>query len=83
VAQHYVPEAGDLVSISFDPYAGLEPAGHKPAEVLTRANNAKIGFNDLLPDNDADQKKSRISDAELAELLLANFLRAARLTAGV
>ena len=33
----YVPNAGDLVWLHFDPQAGPEQAGHRPALVLTGA----------------------------------------------
>lgn len=33
----YVPDAGDLVWLHFNPQAGHEPAGHRPALVLTPA----------------------------------------------
>ena len=33
----YVPNAGDLVWLQFDPQAGHEQAGHRPALVLTPA----------------------------------------------
>jgi mRNA interferase MazF len=33
----YVPEAGDIVWINFDPQAGHEQAGHRPAVVLSPA----------------------------------------------
>ncbi len=33
----YVPEAGDIVWIQFDPQAGHEQAGHRPALVLSPA----------------------------------------------
>jgi len=33
----YVPDAGDIVWISFDPQAGHEQAGHRPAVVLSPA----------------------------------------------
>jgi len=33
----YVPEAGDIVWLHFDPQAGHEQAGHRPAIVLTPA----------------------------------------------
>lgn len=33
----YVPDAGDLVWLHFDPQAGHEQAGHRPALVLTPA----------------------------------------------
>lgn len=34
----YVPEAGDVVWLQFDPQAGHEQAGHRPAVVLTPAS---------------------------------------------
>ena len=33
----YVPEAGDVVWLQFDPQAGHEQAGHRPALVLSPA----------------------------------------------
>jgi mRNA interferase MazF len=35
--QAYVPEAGDIVWLEFDPQAGHEEAGHSPALVLSPA----------------------------------------------
>lgn len=35
VALRYVPDAGDLVWLEFDPQAGHEQAGHRPAIVLS------------------------------------------------
>jgi mRNA interferase MazF len=37
VTAAYVPNAGDVVWLSFDPQAGHEQAGHRPALVLTTA----------------------------------------------
>jgi mRNA interferase MazF len=37
VATSYVPEAGDIVWINFDPQAGREQSGHRPAVVLSPA----------------------------------------------
>ena len=38
----YVPDAGDIVWLEFDPQAGHEQAGHRPAVVLSpRAYNNK------------------------------------------
>lgn len=42
---NFVPDAGDIVWISFDPQAGHEQAGHRPAVVLSpAAYNAKSGL---------------------------------------
>ncbi len=38
----YVPEAGDIVWLQFDPQAGHEQAGHRPALVLSPAKYNKI-----------------------------------------
>lgn len=35
MAAGYVPDAGDIVWIDFDPQAGREQAGHRPALVLS------------------------------------------------
>jgi mRNA interferase MazF len=45
MARCYVPEAGDVVWISFSPQAGHEQAGHRPAVVLSPAiYNAKTSL---------------------------------------
>ena len=38
MTEAYVPERGDLVWLSFDPQAGHEQAGRRPALVLTRSS---------------------------------------------
>ncbi len=44
------PERGDLVWISFNPQAGHEQAGHRPAIVLSpRAYNARVGLALICP----------------------------------
>src|ERR1700722_17681725 len=46
----FVPEAGDLVWLSFDPQAGREQAGRRPALVLSpRSYNQKSGLALLCP----------------------------------
>jgi mRNA interferase MazF len=41
----YVPEAGDIVWLEFDPQAGHEQAGHRPALVLSpSAYNGRRGM---------------------------------------
>ena len=45
MAQSYVPDAGEIVWISFDPQTGHEQAGHRPAVVLSpAAYNAKTSL---------------------------------------
>ena len=42
VARRYVPDAGDLVWLTFDPQAGHEQRGRRPALIVSpRAYNAK------------------------------------------
>jgi mRNA interferase MazF len=41
----YVPDAGEMVWLEFDPKPGHEQAGHRPALVISPANyNAKTGL---------------------------------------
>lgn len=41
----YVPDAGDIVWLNFDPQTGHEQAGHRPAVVLSPATyNAKTSL---------------------------------------
>ena len=46
----YVPDKGDVVWITFNPQAGHEQAGHRPALVLSpKAYNGKVGLAILCP----------------------------------
>lgn len=40
----YIPEAGDIVWLHFNPQAGHEQAGHRPALVLSPAKYNRIGL---------------------------------------
>lgn len=45
MARSYVPDAGDIVWITFNPQVGHEQAGHRPAVVLSpAAYNAKTSL---------------------------------------
>jgi mRNA interferase MazF len=45
MARRYVPEAGDIVWLHFDPQTGHEQAGHRPALVVSSAAyNGKTGL---------------------------------------
>ena len=45
MARIYVPDAGDIVWLSFNPQTGSEQAGHRPAVVLSpAAYNAKTSL---------------------------------------
>jgi mRNA interferase MazF len=45
VPKSYVPDAGDIVWLEFDPQAGREQAGHRPALVLSAAAyNEKVSL---------------------------------------
>jgi mRNA interferase MazF len=50
VAKRYVPERGDIVWLQFDPQAGHEQAGKRPALVLSpSAYNGRVGLALLCP----------------------------------
>jgi mRNA interferase MazF len=50
VARGYVPDAGDLIWIDFDPQAGHEQAGRRPGLVLSPCSyNAKTGLAIVCP----------------------------------
>ena len=41
----YVPDSGDVIWLNFDPQAGHEQAGHRPAIVLSpKAYNSRTGL---------------------------------------
>ena len=45
MSRHWVPDAGDVIWIAFDPQAGHEQAGHRPALVLSPSSyNAPTGL---------------------------------------
>lgn len=45
MVKNYIPERGDLVMLSFDPQAGKEQAGMRPALVISpKAYNEKVGL---------------------------------------
>ena len=45
MAQDYIPDRGDIVWLEFNPQAGYEQAGHRPALVVSpKAYNAKVGL---------------------------------------
>jgi len=46
----YIPDSGDIVWVEFNPQAGHEQAGHRPALVLSpTAYNGKVGLAILCP----------------------------------
>ena len=45
MVRRYVPDAGDIVWLNYDPQAGYEQAGHRPALVVSpSAYNGKTGL---------------------------------------
>jgi mRNA interferase MazF len=45
LTRRYIPEAGDIVWLQFNPQAGHEQAGHRPAVVLSPASyNGRSGL---------------------------------------
>jgi mRNA interferase MazF len=50
MAPPYVPDRGDIVWVDFDPQAGHEQAGRRPAVILSpRSYNQKVGLVLLCP----------------------------------
>jgi Growth inhibitor len=50
VAALYAPDCGDVIWLNFDPQAGHEQAGHRPALVLSpKAYNSKTGLCLVVP----------------------------------
>lgn len=50
LAEPYCPDEGDVINLDFDPQAGNEQAGRRPAVVLTpRAYNSKAGLAVVCP----------------------------------
>ena len=46
----YTPDRGDLVWVQFDPQAGHEQRGHRPAVVISRADyNRMLGLAQVMP----------------------------------
>ena len=46
----YVPDRGDIVRLTFDPQAGHEQAGRRPAVILSpKAYNARVGLALICP----------------------------------
>jgi mRNA interferase MazF len=45
MGQKYIPERGDIVWLEFNPQAGYEQAGHRPALVVSpKSYNEKVGL---------------------------------------
>lgn len=45
MVRRYIPDAGDIVWLHFDPQAGHEQAGHRPALVVSPSSyNSKTGL---------------------------------------
>lgn len=45
ISKNYIPEVGDIIWLDFDPQAGHEQAGHRPAVVLTpKSYNQSTGL---------------------------------------
>lgn len=45
MVRRYIPERGDIVWLEFNPQAGYEQAGHRPALVVSpKAYNEKVGL---------------------------------------
>jgi len=64
--REYVPDRGDIIWITFNPQAGHEQAGRRPAVVLSPAiYNGKVGLAILCPIT--SQKKGYPFEVEIPE----------------
>lgn len=71
----YVPDRGDLVWLQFDPHAGHEQAGRRPALVISpRAYNRKVGMALLCPVS--SQVKGYPFEVPLADLAVNGVILA-------
>lgn len=65
---NYIPERGDIVWLTFNPQAGSEQVGRRPAIVLSpRSYNAKVGLAIFCPIT--SQKKGYPFEVELPDEL--------------
>jgi mRNA interferase MazF len=56
VVKPYIPEKGDLVILTFDPQAGHEQKGRRPALIISnRLFNEKVGLAFALPITNSDR----------------------------
>ena len=71
MAARYCPKRGDVIWISFNPQAGREQAGHRPALVLSpESYNRKVGLALLCPIT--SQAKGYPFEVEIPEGLKAS-----------
>lgn len=50
MARRYIPQRGDVVWLSFDPQAGHDQTGHRPAVVVSPSEyNGKVGLGLFCP----------------------------------
>ncbi len=64
----YVPDRGDVIQVNFDPQAGHEQKGRRPALVLSpRAYNEKVGLAILCPITSTGLTVERVASTWLAE----------------
>jgi mRNA interferase MazF len=80
VARSYVPDAGDLVWLTFDPQAGHEQRGRRPALILSpRAYNARARLAIACPvTNQAKGYPFEVSlppDARVTGVVLADHVK--------
>lgn len=74
------PDRGDLVWLQLDPQAGHEPAGRRPALVISpRAYNAKVGLALFCPittrTKDYPFEVSLPTDGEISGVVLADQIK--------
>ena len=75
----YIPERGDIIWISFNPQAGKEQAGHRPALVLSHKEyNKKVGLSILCPITSKEKGypfEVKINRKEISGVVLADHVK--------
>jgi mRNA interferase MazF len=75
----YIPERGDIIWIEFNPQAGKEQAGHRPALVLSEKKyNQVVGLAILCPITSKEKGypfEVKISLKEVSGVILADHVK--------
>lgn len=75
----FIPDRGDIIWIEFDPQAGKEQAGHRPALVLSEKRyNQIVGLSILCPITSREKGypfEVKISLKEVSGVILADHVK--------
>ncbi len=76
----YIPKRGDIIKLSFDPQAGHEQMGRRPALVVSHSSfNLKMGFSVVCPISNTKRKNPFYvrmpEDHEITGVIMIDQLR--------